>query len=112
MRFEWDENKNRQNLLKHAIRFETAALTFEDPYMLVEKDPSWGDDERWNTLGSVAPEVVLFVVHTWFEVDGEEVIRIISARAAESRERKKYEEAHQGAKRRHRQDRRHERRRH
>lgn len=53
MRFEWDENKNQQNLLKHAIRFETAALTFEDPYMLAEKDPSWGMKsagthwERW-----------------------------------------------------------------
>ncbi len=101
--------QEQQNLLKHAIRFETAALTFEDPYMLAEKDPSWGDEERWNTLGSVAPKVVLFVVHTWFEVDGEEVIRIISARAAESREREEYEEAHPGARRRHRRRRGHER---
>ena len=108
MRFEWDENKSRQNLLKHFIHFETAALVFDDPYMLLEQDPT-GDDERWNTLGRVAPGVVLFVVHTWLEVDGEEVVRIISARAAESREREKYEEAQQGAKARHRQARRHER---
>jgi len=108
MRFEWDENKSRQNLLKHYVRFETATLVFDDPYMLLEQDLT-GNDERWNTLGSVAPGIVLFVVHTWFEVDSEEVIRIISGRAAESRERKKYEEARQGAKARHRQARRYER---
>jgi uncharacterized DUF497 family protein len=34
MYFEWDENKNRQNLLKHEVRFETAALVFEDPHAL------------------------------------------------------------------------------
>jgi uncharacterized DUF497 family protein len=26
MRFEWDENKNRRNLIKHDVRFETAIL--------------------------------------------------------------------------------------
>ena len=33
MRFEWDLNKNRQNLLKHDGRFETAVLVFDDPPM-------------------------------------------------------------------------------
>jgi hypothetical protein len=31
MRFEWDEEKNRRNLLKHHVRFETAVLVFSDP---------------------------------------------------------------------------------
>lgn len=31
MRFEWDEAKNQRNLLKHRVRFETAALVFDDP---------------------------------------------------------------------------------
>jgi hypothetical protein len=39
----------------------------------------------------------MLVVHTFYENHHEEVIRIISARAAESRERKAYEEAHKGA---------------
>ncbi len=47
----------------------------------------------------------LFVVHTWFEKDGEGVIRIISARAAESHERKAYEEAYKGTETRHRRNR-------
>lgn len=98
MRFEWDDDKNRRNLLKHAVRFETAVLVFDDPCMLAERDPSTDGEERWNTMGSIAPGIVLFVVHTWFELNGEEVIRIISARRAESRERRRYEEAHQRAK--------------
>ena len=102
MRCEWDNDKNRRNLLKHDVRFETAALVFDDPYMLTERDPSTEGEDRWHTMGSVAPGVVLFVVHTWFEQNGEEVIRIISARRAESRERRRYEEAHQTAKTRYR----------
>jgi uncharacterized DUF497 family protein len=31
--FEWDEEKNRQNLAKHGIRFEEASLIFEGPVM-------------------------------------------------------------------------------
>src|SRR6202047_5674681 len=34
MRFEWDEQKNRQNLHKHDVRFETAVLVFDDPTRL------------------------------------------------------------------------------
>jgi hypothetical protein len=30
-RFEWDEEKNRANLAKHRIIFETAKLVFDDP---------------------------------------------------------------------------------
>jgi hypothetical protein len=112
MRFEWDEEKNRRNLLKDDVSFETAARVFEDPYLLTERDPSSEHEERWDTLGSIAPGIVLFVAHTWFEQEGEEVIRIISARAAESRERRSYEEAQQAAKTRNRRSRRQRGRRH
>jgi len=95
MRFEWDENKNRQNLLKHDVRFETATLVFDDPYSLTRPDESCTEEERWTTLGAVGG-AVLVVVYTWREKDGEEVARIISARGAESRERRNYEEAYQG----------------
>ncbi len=50
MRFEWDEAKNQQNLLKHRVRFETAALAFDDPYSLTQRDESTGEEERWITL--------------------------------------------------------------
>lgn len=53
-------------------------------------------EERWQTLGVVHGVTVLLVAHTITEDDGEgepvEVIRIISARRATPRERKRYEQ--------------------
>jgi uncharacterized DUF497 family protein len=66
MRFEWDEAKNQQNLLKHGVRFETAALAFNDPNALTQRDELSAEEERWITLGSVTRDAVLFVVHTCF----------------------------------------------
>jgi uncharacterized protein len=106
MRFEWDENKNRQNLRKHDVRFETAALVFDDPYALTLRDSGFDDEERWITMGAVGPESVLLVVHTVYEKQDEEVIRIISARAAAAHERKAYEKTHNSPEARHSRDRR------
>ena len=100
MRFEWDEQKNRQNLRKHDVRFETAMLVFDDPYALTQRDFT-SEEERWITVGAIGPGSILLVVHTFYEEQGEEIIRIISARAAESHERRAYEEAHNGAEARH-----------
>jgi uncharacterized DUF497 family protein len=111
MRFEWDEAKNERNLLKHNVRFETAALVFDDPFALTQRDESSDKEERWITFGTIGERTILVVVHTWLEAEGEEVIRIISARTAETREKRAYEEAYQGAKKRHRRPRSHERRR-
>ncbi|MGO9126097.1 MAG: BrnT family toxin [Terriglobales bacterium] len=102
LRFEWDENKNRKNLLRHDVRFEIAVLVFDDPHALTQTDQFSEDEERWVTLGAIDTGVVLFVVHTWRERSGEGVIRIISARTATPRERRRYEEAQQRTKARHR----------
>ena len=96
MRFEWDENKNRQNLQKHDIRFETAVLVFDDPLAISQRDHSVEDEDRWITVGAIGPDSILLVVHTFYEEHLEQVVRIISARAAESHERKVYAEAHKG----------------
>src|ERR1041385_1196688 len=110
-RFEWDPAKNRENLRKHGVRFETAVLVFEDPWILSRKDQLHGEDEeRFNALGEIAPGVVLFLVFTCREEENEEIIRLVSARTASSHERRTYEEAHRstekGHRRRGRQDRR------
>src|SRR5229473_6191976 len=112
MRFTWDENKNRQNLRKHDVRFETAVLVFDDPYAITQRDSTLDGEERWITVGAIGPGSILLVVHTFYENHHEEVIRIISARAAESHERRAYEEAHKGAEARHPRDRRKKRPRH
>jgi uncharacterized DUF497 family protein len=90
MRFEWDESKDRRNRKKHGIGFETAFLVFDDPHSLSDLDRIVGDEERWQTIGTVDLYVIL-VAHTWWEEDGEDVIRLISARRATSAERKAYE---------------------
>lgn len=98
IRFECDERKSKQNLASHGVDFQTAELVFDDPYAVTIRDLAHDDEEdRYITLGEIGPGAVLFVVHTWFadnDKDGEEVIRLISARAATSKERRIYEEAH------------------
>ncbi|MFZ3214582.1 MAG: BrnT family toxin [Candidatus Acidiferrales bacterium] len=112
IRFEWDENKNQQNRRKHDVRFETALLVFEDPYAISQRDFAFDQEERWITVGNIGPGAILLVVHTYHETQDEEIIRIISARAAESHERQAYEQAQRTAEARHPRDRRKKRRRH
>jgi uncharacterized protein len=93
MRFQWNEKKNRENRKKHCVSFEIAMEVFDDPFCLTSEDQIVEGEERLWTLGRVKGLYILIVVHTAaFEKD-EEIIRIISARKATSRERAFYEEA-------------------
>lgn len=92
MRYVWNENKNRRNLAKHKVSFQTAPLVFDDPNALSLHDRTENSEERWHTLGLAGDIVVLLLAHTNYEEHGEEVIRIISARRATPRERRMYEE--------------------
>ena len=91
MRVVWDPKKNRANKAKHGISFELAALVFEDPLAHSVPDPRH-TEERWRTMGLVAGKVMIMVAHTVEEKEGEEWVRIISARRATPHERKRYEE--------------------
>jgi uncharacterized protein len=90
MRWTWDPEKAAANRVKHGVSFETAMLVFDDP--LHESKPDLHPDgDRWHTIGLVGP-VLLLVVHTWPESEGDEPVgRIISARKATAHERKIYE---------------------
>jgi len=90
MEFEWDVEKEAQNLRKHGVRFSVAARVLCDPYRLEMYDgrENYGED-RWATIGYVAPSL-LYVVYT---VRDEETIRLISARKANEQERKQYGQA-------------------
>ena len=92
-RFEWDPAKAAGNLRKHRVSFEIAMRVFADPFALTERDRIEGAEERWRTLGTVDGLVILLVAHTLREEGDVEVIRIISARRAEPKERKRYEHA-------------------
>jgi uncharacterized DUF497 family protein len=80
------------------VRFEPAALVFEDRWILSRKDLSHDDaEERYNALGEIATGVVVFVVYAVREEDDEEIIRPISARSASAQEKRCYEEARRRA---------------
>jgi uncharacterized DUF497 family protein len=92
MRIDWDRAKSRSNLRKHGVSFETASLVFEDPNQLSIQDRFEEGEERWKTMGITNGVAVLIVAHTFSDHDGEEVVRIISARKATPRERQRYHE--------------------
>jgi len=91
MAVDWDERKNRINERKHGVSFERAAGVFDDPHAVSFLERVVDDEERWHTIGMSGDSVViLLVAHTVEEQNGEEEIRIISARKASSRERALY----------------------
>lgn len=92
IKFEWDSAKAQSNSHKHGVAFDDAIAVFTDPFALMSQDRIEGGELRWQTLGSVGGYLVLLVAHTVGE-DGEgiEIIRIISARAADRKEKKHYE---------------------
>lgn len=93
MKFEWHEQKNRLNLQKHKVSFEIAILVFADPLHVSIQDRFENGEERWQTLGVVQGQLMLLVAHTIQDGKEGEVIRIISARRADPKERRRYEAA-------------------
>jgi uncharacterized DUF497 family protein len=85
MEFEWDDEKERQNIAKYGIRFLEAKKVFLDPFRIEQYDlvPS-NEEDRWQTIGLVND--VLFVVYT----ERGDKTRIIMARKAEPEERRIY----------------------
>ena len=91
LRFEWDERKNRTNRRKHGVWFEEAQSIFDDPRALLFPDPDHSEDqERFILLGASSVGRVLLVVHCYNE--SAELFRIISARKANRKEVRVYEE--------------------
>jgi len=92
MRVVWDAAKSRANKAKHGVTFELAKRVFDDPLHLSVPDRHEHGEERWRTIGLVGAVTLLVVIHTYVEHNGEEAVRIISARKATTRERALYEE--------------------
>lgn len=88
MRFEWDEAKNQANIRKHGIAFETAKRIFERPVVTsIDRRTDYGED-RYISIGWVAPAVLIVVAHA----ERDDLIRLISARSASRKERQAYHE--------------------
>jgi uncharacterized DUF497 family protein len=87
MKYQWDKNKAASNLQKHGIEFADAVAVFSDDLAITIPDNRF-DEDRFVAIGMDAFGRILVVVFTWRGED----IRLISARLAERRERKQYEE--------------------
>jgi hypothetical protein len=92
MTFDWDPAKDASNRVKHGVSFEAAQLAFDDPRAISELDRVVDGEERWKTTAAVRGRVLL-IAHTYEDYGYEEVVRIISARKANARERSRYEQA-------------------
>ena len=91
--FEWDPIKARKNYQKHKISFERASEIFLDPMALsiYDKEHSHSED-RWITIGKTKSEIISVVVHTFQEIQEDNIrIRIISARKATNNEKRQYQ---------------------
>jgi uncharacterized DUF497 family protein len=87
--FGWDPVKARLNLQKHGVSFDEAVSAFRDTLSITVSDPDHSyDEERFVLLGLSQQNRLLVVIHT--EVGGR--IRLISAREADRRERRQYEQ--------------------
>ena len=92
MKYEWDDNKNIMNQKKYGVSFEKAIEVFDNALEISKLNHRFNYfEERWITIGATKKEHILVVANLFFSDDGEEIIRIISARKANSNERKVYE---------------------
>jgi len=85
-KFEWDEEKNDFNWMKHGISFEDATTIFYDPMRvdIYDRDHSLFED-RWKTIGLYGCDIIS-VIYTMRKG----IIRIISARKAVKKEEEAY----------------------
>jgi uncharacterized DUF497 family protein len=74
MRFEWDENKSREDRKKHRVSFEIAMEVFDDPFCLTSQDRTVEGEERLWMLGRVQDLNILVVVHTVMDEKDDQVI--------------------------------------
>ncbi len=89
MLVEWDAAKAKANRRKHGVAFDEAASAFLDPVSATFPDPDQSIGEfRFITVGYSSRGRLIVVAHA----DSNSAIRIISARPASARERKRHED--------------------
>jgi uncharacterized protein len=86
--FVWDRMKERLNLRKHGVVFETACEVFFDPFVTLIGTEIVRGEERESAIGMTGDWKLLKVVYVFRPA----FIRLISARTATTHERTNYEE--------------------
>jgi len=88
MEFEWDDAKSEACLAHRGFDFEYAVRVFLDPDRIVGRDRRWDyGEDRYRLLGSIEGRVFVLI----YTVRGS-AIRLISARKANRKEVRDYEQ--------------------
>lgn len=88
MQFEWDRDKEERNIKKHGVSFDEAVTVFYDPLSATFDDPDHSiGEQRFITIGFSSHRQLFVVSHT----ERGNTIRIISARPATAKERRRHE---------------------
>jgi len=91
LRFEWDPRKAAANKNKHGVSFDEARTVFLDDNARLIDDPEHSEDEARFVLLGFSSSLRMLVVCHCHRSDGN-VIRIISARKATTREAECYQQ--------------------
>lgn len=88
MKFEWDEEKRLANVVKHGVDFTDACRLFEGPFMIMTDNRRDYGEIRSIAFGHVESRLIVVAF-----TKRQDIIRIISARKANDREKKRFKEA-------------------
>lgn len=90
--FEWDARKAASNDAKHGVSFEEARTAFSDPRGMDGEDIMHSSSEpRRLRLAKAASGRVLAIAYVVRRANDAEKTRIISARPANTKEKRRYE---------------------
>jgi hypothetical protein len=87
--FQWDKGNVNKNLIRHNVEnWECEQIFFNIPLLLLEDPGHSSTEKRWAAFGKTDPNRLLIVI---FTIRGE-LIRVISARDMDKKERIYYNE--------------------
>ena len=90
--FTWDDRKAELNVWKHSVTFELASEVFSDPFYIIRED-FYPSETRFQVIGKshTSPSDIFLVIYVEHATrDGEDIVRLISARKATPKERRVY----------------------
>lgn len=88
MKFEWNIQKAESNFIKHGVSFEDATKIFLDERRLIESDERFNyGEERLIVTGHIDTRLSVVV----YVERAKNTVRIISARKANKREQRDYD---------------------
>ncbi len=90
--FDWDDGNQSKNAEKHDVgQAEAESVFFNDPLIIADDTKHSGDEKRFNALGTTSHGRLL---HLSFTLRSDRtLIRVISARDMNRKERTIYEQA-------------------